>query len=1016
MELKTESKRAVWTSILLAAALWIWISVQIPTFDLDESLYRRVAEELKQSGDPWHLSWDHRSLHHKPPLYYWWIALVSTVIDGVQAPVSALASRLSSTLVGIGVLFALPFWSRPYFLLSAFAILTVPAVIFDPLQSLALIPAILIPHRWFKEERNPLANEVLIVTLSIAAAGAIKGLNGWVLPLVAIAIQGVLSGRLHHLRAFLKMLLPLGLGSLALLFMYYFWLDQKLGRSFTEEFFLVHHLGRSQAPMEAHSGSILYYFWVIFFGGGALFPFLVQHLKEHSRSWKEVGYPFTFSIVFFVFFTFSATKLPHYLWPIWPALAIAIGDKPHTLERIVMNRITLALCFAPLFFLTALAAFLALSPIALLHEVVNSQAFLSMFPRDYSFPALSRVCFALAALVGATLVVQRRHWITKPAALAGASTAMLLLLVVGITPVIQERIHAPAEQIAASLKALGVTPGTCVRYSGPHSPTLSLALGSEILHNRCEPNDMAVLIAPEWKLKECEERGMQVVRSHGYLSLCVDPKRSADWKALPNAEIPSSHPDSTRTSTTQILPGRDGIDGTEDDVVISKQKEPLEGVVIAQYAGPDQTLGTEDDIPASPVMAALSSSRNQTPAQAKLVPSEIQKKIRVQHLGLQKNNEPVVMSFIDNRTIEIRRSGRDQKPMTADDQIMTQQAGADQKWGTQDDLILEQYVGTDQQAGTADDEVKFYTTNSKGLFITAEQEEKTQIDLDLSLPLPKQNKGKPKSKTTVENKIQHLGLQQDHQQTFSFVGADGIDQTADDVLITRSTRSKRTAIQYAGPDSKLGTEDDILESRTIGPDLKAGTDDDIVVFTQAGPDRISGTADDTSADASLLRSAMTTTGTSAATPVQSAAVRFPKPAATPMARKSIKKVSTPSLQPDSPKKVIQDAFDKNAKTIETQVMEMDYCEAYLCDDEYQSARVLENIETLIEEFPDAQFKAKQIVLLEQSLAKALEYKKNWRKFTPEYEIGLMTQEQVDEAMNPLINKMKTLVQKLKLKK
>ena len=79
----------------------------------------------------------------------------------------------------------------------------------------------------------------------------------------------------------------------------------------------------------------------------------------------------------------------------------------------------------------------------------------------------------------------------------------------------------PLHQIAQDLRNAGAKPGDCLRYNGPHSPTLSLALGPDLIHNRnCEPTEGRFLITPEWKLGECELFKMHVIAQEEYLYLC----------------------------------------------------------------------------------------------------------------------------------------------------------------------------------------------------------------------------------------------------------------------------------------------------------------------------------------------------------------------------------------------------------------------------------------------------------------------------------------------------------------
>ena len=77
--------------------------------------------------------------------------------------------------------------------------------------------------------------------------------------------------------------------------------------------------------METHGGSLLYHPTFVWIFGGFLSYFLIQQFAQRKWDYLKLGFPLTFSFSFILFFSLSATKLPHYTWPIWAALAIQGG-------------------------------------------------------------------------------------------------------------------------------------------------------------------------------------------------------------------------------------------------------------------------------------------------------------------------------------------------------------------------------------------------------------------------------------------------------------------------------------------------------------------------------------------------------------------------------------------------------------------------------------------------------------------------------------------------------------------
>jgi len=94
-------------------------------------------------------------------------------------------------------------------------------------------------------------------------------------------------------------------------------------------FLLVHNVGRFAAPMEGHSGSpLLYYPAVILLG---TFPWsmasalVAGHAVRASRNAVGMRLALCWIAAWIVPLSFSGTKLPGYAWPVYPAIAMAVG-------------------------------------------------------------------------------------------------------------------------------------------------------------------------------------------------------------------------------------------------------------------------------------------------------------------------------------------------------------------------------------------------------------------------------------------------------------------------------------------------------------------------------------------------------------------------------------------------------------------------------------------------------------------------------------------------------------------
>ncbi len=522
-------------AILLTGLLWIFLLLKASTLDFDESLYRSVSESMKKSGNPWQLLWDGQTLYHKPPIFYWLICIASQSVDFGRESVSSLASRIPSFLSSIGILFSLYFGTQRKpepalaYLCALFPIITGTAVIFDPLQTLALMPALLIPLRLFQEERDLSIRDFLLMALSLALASSVKGLNGIIIPSFAFGLH-----LLFQISRFsFRRVLAIGLQYLALTVApaalitaaFYALLHQKIGPAFTQEFIWVQHFARGSSAMEAHSGGFFYHPLTLFFGAGFLAPFLIYQVYQKRPNFRKWGYPLTYAFSFVLVFSFSATKLPHYTWPAWSGLALFAGliarMKPSPDEAKNLDRRLGFLAALPVFFLGVFFLLLGTTPLLLLDALPKSAQIQTLLESLPPFSLFQKALFFSGALSCFVFQVRRRE-ITQHLELTALFASIASFsLGVGILPSVQALMVTPFHDMAEALKLRHPTPQDCIRYTGPLSASLSLELAPELIHNRCDINTAHYLIAPSWKERDCLNQNFEIVDRKSYLVLCV---------------------------------------------------------------------------------------------------------------------------------------------------------------------------------------------------------------------------------------------------------------------------------------------------------------------------------------------------------------------------------------------------------------------------------------------------------------------------------------------------------------
>jgi len=102
---------------------------------------------------------------------------------------------------------------------------------------------------------------------------------------------------------------------------------------FLKGFFLDHNLGRATATMEHHSGSVLYYPVAILVGffpwSVFALPLIIDTVVQSNRN-EQTRKAYLFLAcwigVYVVLFSLARTKLPSYVTPCYPALALLVGQ------------------------------------------------------------------------------------------------------------------------------------------------------------------------------------------------------------------------------------------------------------------------------------------------------------------------------------------------------------------------------------------------------------------------------------------------------------------------------------------------------------------------------------------------------------------------------------------------------------------------------------------------------------------------------------------------------------------
>ncbi len=322
-----------WDEWLILAALVLFPFIALgstPLFDLDEGAFTASTTEMFLHGDflSSHLLGEPR--YDKPILIYWLQAAAVTLF-GRSEFVWRLPSALSSSLwILVTYLFVTRVTHRRVGLTAALVIATAAgltvitrAATADALLNLWLACAGYAAWLWLRERQR---HWLYLSWLAMALGFLTKGPVAVVIPAGAVFLW-CLSER--NWRLFLRF--AFAPGPIALFFAvaapWFVVLTLREGPGFLAGFFLKHNLGRFDTPMEGHSGKYWYYVPVVLV---SLLPhtgLLLAALGRLKAIWRNelLRYGLLWFLLAFTLFSFSGTKLPHYVYYGYGGLVIILA-------------------------------------------------------------------------------------------------------------------------------------------------------------------------------------------------------------------------------------------------------------------------------------------------------------------------------------------------------------------------------------------------------------------------------------------------------------------------------------------------------------------------------------------------------------------------------------------------------------------------------------------------------------------------------------------------------------------
>jgi 4-amino-4-deoxy-L-arabinose transferase-like glycosyltransferase len=320
--------------LLLAGAALFLVNLGAPSlWDLDEGRNATAALAMLESDDYVVPRFNGQLRVDKPALLYWAQVAAYRVFG-----VNEFAARLPSALAALLTLLLTYELGRRLFsastgllgglVLASAAMFCVSAHFANPDALLVAATVLTLGLFWVGFAR---AGRIWFAPVGAAAGLAVlaKGPVGVVLPGLVILLF-LLSAR--RLRALLDHRLMWGiLAFVSVALPWYVWVGVETHGEFLRDFLWKHNIDRALDPMENHYGPPYYYLialalgfvpWCAFFGP-ALYYAAGRGARADAGA-APLAYRFLWSwfAVYFVFFSFAATKLPGYILPLYPPTAL----------------------------------------------------------------------------------------------------------------------------------------------------------------------------------------------------------------------------------------------------------------------------------------------------------------------------------------------------------------------------------------------------------------------------------------------------------------------------------------------------------------------------------------------------------------------------------------------------------------------------------------------------------------------------------------------------------------------
>ncbi|QOV24030.1 ArnT family glycosyltransferase [Anabaenopsis elenkinii] len=490
----------IWAVTILIVIVWLaygWNLGSVGLIDETEPLFAEASRQMLVTGDWITPIFNGETRFDKPALIYWCQAIAYAIMG-----VNEWSVRLPSAIAAVGVIgltFYTIHWyfaqkdrleqvSRPIrrnftaMLAAAMLALSPEMIVWgragvsDMMLTGCMASALLCFFLGYASQEEPEAqfpvslfpnSWYVACYVLIAAAILSKGPVGIVLPILIIGAFLIYLGNirqvLKEMRIFTGMLIIFGLSA-----PWYVLVTWRNGWNYINSFFGYHNVERFTEVVNGHSAPWYFYFVVVLLGFApysVYLPMAMASTKFWQRShWRhcqersqQLGlFACIWFIAIFGFFNIAVTKLPSYVLPLMPAIAILIAlvwsdflpanksDLPCAsafLKISLWNNVILATVFA-----------VALFQISHLMDHNSVVPGFRLLLQNAGLPTLGGlIWFAGALLLGALII--SRHWHSIITANLLIFTATLVIVLMPALFLMDQQRQQPLRELSALVMA-----------------------------------------------------------------------------------------------------------------------------------------------------------------------------------------------------------------------------------------------------------------------------------------------------------------------------------------------------------------------------------------------------------------------------------------------------------------------------------------------------------------------------------------------------------------------------------